>query len=398
MKIRIILIILLIMNFGCKDEFELESINYKSIMVVDGLISNDEGPYFITLSFASALNELTSIPVESCVVTIYDNTGASENLIEINPGTYSTSVSGFRGVVGNSYSLSIITPEGKEYNTEYQLLRKPIEIESFYAENSMKRNKEFPDGLPGYQFFADTKLASSTENYFLWNMVETYQYNNDYKLSRIFLGYENIFIGDSVITQEISSDTLKNFYNTYTYTCWNTKEINYIFTGKTGNLSTPQISKQPLIFVGTNSKRLTNRYSILLKQYMIDKDAFLFWEGIEKQSTEENFLIASQPYNVIGNIKNSDDSNELVFGYFTVASVIQKRVFVDKPKEGFYYESCNVITDPATISDVEDRRNPPFYYVEKSVNGSILEGMTSYDCIDCRRSGGTSIKPEFWIE
>ncbi|MCK5171671.1 MAG: DUF4249 domain-containing protein, partial [Bacteroidales bacterium] len=332
-------------------------------------------PYTIKLSLSSPINETGIIPFEACTVTILENDNNSEVLTEKEPGIYVTSEGGIQGVVGNNYSVSIITPEGKEYNTEPQEMKEPVAIDSVYAELLYLEEEAYPFGLPGYQFYIDTKTAPNQDNYFLWSMIETYQYTADYHL-------HSVFNGDSILY--FSLGELPEYENLYR--CWKTQNPGYIFTGKTSNLIVPKISQQPLHFVGTDSRRLQERYSLLLKQYSIDEDAYYFWESIEDQISQENFLVANQPYNIIGNIKNTNNPDETVFGYFTVASVTQKRIFVDRPNNAFYYEMCAIMSIPTL---------PPLFYVmlEEGDGGEVLES-----CIDCTFKGGVTTKPDFWID
>ncbi|MBI9054834.1 MAG: DUF4249 domain-containing protein [Bacteroidales bacterium] len=89
-------------------------------------------------------------------------------------------------------------------------------------------------------------------------------------------------------------------------------------------------TQRKLHFVDNNSRRLNIRYSTLVRQYMINEEAYLFWNNIENQISLDNVLYASQPYNVEGNVYNKNNPNEKIFGYFTVGSVQQKRIFVDR--------------------------------------------------------------------
>jgi hypothetical protein len=171
------------------------------------------------------------------------------------------------------------------------------------------------------------------------------------------------------------------------YRCWKTQNVGYIITGNTSNLSIPKISNQPLHFVGTNTKKLQERYSLNLIQYSIDENAYYFWKSIEDQTSQENFLISNQPYNIIGNVKNINNPDESVYGYFTVASVSKKRIFVDRPNTPFYYVKC-AIMDEAPVP------YPEFYVTDETgKTGQVIE-----DCIDCRSQGGEPLKPDFWID
>ncbi len=378
MKFKSILIILSIITLGCKDEFLLETKNYEPIMVVDGMISNEAGPYAIKLSLTSPVNHIEWIPYENCIVTLIENTGTTEILTEIEPGKYMTSESGMKGVIGNEYSISITTPEGKEYKTDLQEMKEPVEIDSVYVEFIYLKEEGYPFGLPGYQFYIDTKTASSQDNYFLWNMIETYEYAADYSLYAV-MNWKGQILLEGI-------DTCSDFSNVYW--CWKTQNTGYLVTGKTSNLTVPKISNQPLNFVSTDSRRLQKRYSLLLRQYSIGKETYYFWKSIEDQISQENFLVANQPYNITGNIKNIINPDEPVYGYFTVASVTQKRIFVTRPPGvSFYYEICFVCYDleyPISI-----------YYVisEEGRLGTVYE-----QCLDCTSRGGEIIKPDFWID
>lgn len=395
MKIKLVILIYIVLNMcSCKDEFLFESKNYNNELAIEGLISTNEPPYTIKLSIASSVNNLEIIPYEGCIITLFENNKNSEVLTETEPGSYSTSKNGIKGIVGNSYSITVKTPNGEKYFTDPQAMRPPVEIETINTELIYKEDLNYTYGLPGYQFYLSTKTANSSEDYFMWQMEETYQYSNDYILTDYFLGMETIEVGGSVVTQEIRNDTLLDYYNKTVSTCWKTEQVNCIFTGNTANLTVAKINNQPLHFISTESKKLTLRYSLLVKQYSISEEAYYYWKQIEKQSSEDNFLSITQPYTIAGNLKNIKNEKDKTLGYFTVASVNKKRIFVDKPNAPFYYTICYVLTDPVSILDITLHRNPPFYYVQTEIG----EGMIDLDCVDCRTKGGTAKKPDFWID
>jgi len=359
---------------GCKDEVILDNKNFNPRLVVDGSITNEPGPYIIKLSQTSPINQIKEVLLPGCTVTLYDNTGASEILTEVEPGFYYSSVSGIHGIVGNSYKISILTTDGKEYTTEFQEMKEPIEIDSVYADLTYVDLLEYPYKLPGYQFFTDTKIASGRENYYLWRMIETYEYIAEYELVEIING----------------NSTVADYQKLYR--CWKTQMVNYVYTGTTANLTIPKIIHQPLHYVGTNTIKLNERYSLLLKQYSIDSKAYIFWKNMEDQFSTENLLFSTQPYNIIGNIKNVNNDDELVLGYFTVASVTQKRIFVDKPRVGFYFEaSC------AMNFNIDDLKRLPWpAYLVNTSDGR--QAGVDERCVNCTSKGGVSTKPDFWVD
>jgi hypothetical protein len=377
---KYVLIVILILILGCKDEFILDTKNYIPTMVVDGLITNEKGPYMVKISYTLPVNYLEEKPYENCIVTLLENTGKTEILTEIEPGKYVNSETGIKGIIGNEYAISIFTPEGKEYHSDFEELKEPIDIESVYAERDSLLHIDYNYGLPGYQFYVNTKTATIQKNYFLWNMTETFEFDADHKLAYIEDRY-----GD-FIYNNLRYDTL--------YTCWKTQNVNYIFTGTTAKLSIPQITLQPLHFVGTDTKKLTKRYSVLVQQYTIGEKAYNYWQAIEEQISSENFFASTQPYTIKGNIENINNEEEFVLGYFTVGSVSQERIFVEKSLDPFYYITCIALTDLQAIGEFKSRHNPPYFWTQVDEN---TYGILEFHCIDCRTDGGDLFKPEFWI-
>jgi hypothetical protein len=382
MKYNKILLFIAVITIGCKDQFLLDSKMNQKLLVVDGKITNEKGPYTIKLSLTSNVDAPQNIPFTGCSVTLFDNMGKSELLTEDQPGNYVTAIDGIQGVIGNEYRISIITAEGKEYETDFQKMKDIIEIDSVYTEFYTYSHIDYPFGLPGYKFFLDTRTTTTTDNFFLWNMIETFEYDVDYSLL-----YIQDRDGDHITTNP-RYDSIE--------TCWKTQNVRYIATGKTSNLIIPQIIKQELYFVSTESKRLSKRYSVEVNQYIIEEQAYYYWKEIEKQISNQNFLVTTQPYNIRGNIRNTENLDELILGYFTVASVSKKRIFVNRPIAPFYFTRCFVLTDPAAIKEYKRTHGPPYYYVELD-NGD--PGLITYlSCLDCRNEDGVLKKPDFWID
>jgi len=379
MKIKYTLLLATILIFGCKEEFELESSNNQSLIVIEGFISNDPGPYTIKVSTSSQLEEPSLHPITECIVSLIDDKGFEEILTEIEPGKYVSDKDGIQGQIGNKYKLSVIKKDNTTYETDFQKINEPVEISNIYADTASVEILD-DSNLKGYQFFIDTKVASSQETYLLWNLTESYEYTTDYKLYGIWDGTLHV----------VNQDTTFNFDDTYR--CWNTEVIKNVFTAEMASLSYPELSGKKLHFVGTDSKRLTIKYNVLVNQYTINEQTHTFWKGIEDQMSDDNYLYSSQPYNVESNIINIDNPEEVVLGYFTVASVSKMRLYVDNQFSNFSYEKSYVITDPEVMYD--PRRPTPRYFI-RTEEGNLGEVQRS--SFDCRKDGGKTTKPNFWI-
>lgn len=384
MKISWVIFILGLLIFGCKEEFPIEFNSNEKIIVIEGGITNKPGPYFVRLSTTLPINQPVRVPFKGCVVTLFDDRGHSEILTETEPGIYQTSISGIQGTIGNEYSVSVVTPENKVYQTAFEEMKPVIEIDSVYAELTEQENLDYPYGLPGLQFYIDSKPALDKESYLMWNMEETYEYEADYKLYGLY------YYGDIFYTNK-SMDTIVQIvglnYDTL-FTCWKTDPVKNIYTGQLANLSDMKIKRQPLHFVSTETKKLTTKYSLFVQQYSISKDAYNFWESIRDQISDESFLYTKQPYNITGNLQNIDNPEELTFGYFTVASVTQKRIFFGRPNTTFYFKR-GYAADPIDLN----KKAQPVYLILTDKGMAFVHK----DCVDCRTEGGIVNKPDFWI-
>ena len=386
MKINWLPVIFVLLFLGCKEEFKIEFNSSEKILVVEGGITNKPGPYSIRLSTTLPINQPIRVPFNNCVVTLYDDQGYSEILTETESGVYQTLKNGIQGTIGIEYSISVVTPDGKVYQTAFERMKPAIEIDSVYAELTVHEDLNYPYGLPGLQFYTDSKPALDKESYLMWNMEETYQYDADYKLHALYY-YGNIFYANR------SMDTIAEItglnYDTL-LTCWKTNPIRNIFTGQIANLSEPKVKRQPLHFVSTDTKKLSVKYSLLFQQFSISKGAYFFWESIRDQISDESFLNTKQPYYITGNLRNIDDPEELTFGYFTVASVTERRIFYSRPNTTFYFKK-GFAADPIDLN----KKAQPVYLVLRELEGLAF---VHKDCVDCRTEGGNIKKPDFWID
>jgi hypothetical protein len=98
---------------ACEKEINIDLNNSDPKIVIEGAVSNAAGPYYVRVSKTvkfSAGNEVS--PVTGSIVSISDNLGNTETLIEASPGLYATNST--TGVPGRTYNLSV-SAEGEVY-------------------------------------------------------------------------------------------------------------------------------------------------------------------------------------------------------------------------------------------------------------------------------------------
>lgn len=363
---------------SCVDEYWPKVDKYENLLVVEGGITNENPPYIVKISKSSPIDTARYLPFGGCFLIINDEDGNREILTEIENGVYSTSSEGMRGQIGNKYQLNIKTPNGKEYESTYEKLTEPLGIEDVYAEVETQGQSPQGHNFVGYQFYLNTEEMKKDTNYYLWRMKATYHFQSDYNIRWYFDGRVRPFN---------PSDSLFN--------CWSTYEVKDIFTFNTNSFLPNKLEHFPLNFVNTETRQLTKKYSLLVHQHSISKNAFQFWNAIEQQNSESGSLYAHQPYQIRGNIKNVNDDEEPVLGYFMVSGVSSKRIFVNRIDAPFYYSKCE-INDGNYKAYQEIGWTDPLYYPVYVILYEGRRAVPGQLCADCRQRDGTIVKPDFW--
>lgn len=368
---------------SCKEAYWPELDKYENVLVVDGMITNEPGPYTIQLSVSAPLDSAELIPYPDCQLVILDNLGNSESLTETEPGVYISSAGSLRGVIGRKYQLQIHSPDGEYYASTFEELKEPVDLAAVYAEIEYRQDENYDYDLVGYQFYLDTELAKQDTNYLFWRADATYHYQSDFTIRWYYDGVLNWFHGP---------DSL--------YNCWKSYPVSQIFTANTQSLKQPKIDKYALHYVNTQSRQLSVKYSLLVRQFTISKEAFIFWSGIENQNSEQETLYMSQPYQISGNVKNTTNDQEPVLGYFLVAGISQKRIFVDRPPSNipFHYYICELDNGDFHSYGQMPMADPVYYPIYAIETPGGRRAVPNPPCVDCRLKGGTITKPDFWID
>lgn len=373
--------------FACEERFNpVIDARYNEVLVVDGMITSGDGPYTVELSWSTTLLEAALNPATGFEVRISDDQGNLESLTETSPGTYVTEPDGIQGIPGRSYRLELHSPDGRSYRSDFETMQEPVAIDELYPELEYSTINSYPYNLPGYRFYIDATGATSDSSYFMWHLEETYKYESDFK---IFFSYY-----DGVLHEVNDRDTLK--------TCWKTNKVPGYYLMSTAELQIPEITHFPLHYVTTDNRKLSIRYSLLAKQFMLTREGYEFVKSTTEQNTQGGELYTRQFYQVRGNVYNPNDPDESVFGYFYAAGVSQKRIYTNKPEPPvkMYYSECFLsATDFEMYGWMFLGPPPPAsdpLYVTQSASGQ--RALPVQSCLNCMLRGGKTEKPDFWID
>jgi hypothetical protein len=369
----VILFFELVLINGCISSFIPETTEKKESLVVDGLITDQPGPYEVIVTKTMALGKVTAPdPVPMCIVSITDDEGHKELLHEATQGHYLTSPS-FVGVPGKKYFLEIITPPAfagttKVYRSYPMELKAVPPIDSLYYEKTIIQERTGSSSKKeGAQVYIDSYDASGTCNLFRWDYVETWEFHLPFPAPK-------------------------------NKVCWITKKSDEINIKSTSALSENRIARYPLEFISNQSDRLSVKYSVLVNQYALNEDEFAYWEKMKNIYDNIGTLYDVIPSSVIGNVYCVDDPGEKVLGYFSVSGESSKRLFITEFFSGIVALYMNCQPDTARAGDIIPGLDLWNWIIE---DYSLTLGYVVYtshrDCADCTTRGST-VKPDFWDE
>jgi len=377
-----VFIIVILLN-SCVDEYFPDIDKYENLLVIDGAINNQPGPYEIKLSFSSSVERPELLPYTGAQVIVEDNLGNKEVFAEKEPGIHVSAIDGLQGIIGRKYKIVIRTPDEKEFQSSFQELKKPVEIAKVYAEVYSRETGDEYRPEYGYQFYVDTEAAETDSAYLMWRAKGAYKYQSDFLIRYIY--------DKRVLSIFPKPDSL--------YTCYHDDNYTGIYTLDMSKLSAPEVNRFPLNYVNTNTRKLSIRYSLLVKQYTITEGAYDYYSRIRDVNTQQGSLYTQQPYQIKGNVYDVLDKDKTLLGYFLIASLDEKRIFVNRPPSDqveFYYGICEIGDgdyDAYTYIRWTPSSTWPLYV---TIDVNRRRALTHQGCVDCRWWGGTIDKPEFW--
>lgn len=371
LKYSVFLTALLLVS-ACITQFVPETDEIQEIVVVEGLITDQYEVYTIKLSKSMPLGERTKRnPMKGCVVQISDDRELVHQLTETSPGTYSTDKETFRGEIGRKYKLRIYTNNATQNHFTYESLpmeMKPVpEIDSVYYEKVMIEER-FPLPLSdqGCQIYLNTSDPEGNCRFYRWDYSETWE----------------IRIPFSVPVNN---------------RCWITNNSSVINIKNVSGLSDNRVDKYPLKFISDETDRLKFKYSMMINQYSLNEDEFIYWEKLQNVTEEIGSLYDITPSSIPGNIYCMEDPGEKALGFFSVSAKVSKRLFI---KDIFYgivnpYSGC--ISDTLFTYPPVPNQDILVWVLERSYPPSAPMTVVTYNkgCADCTVRGSI-IKPEFW--
>ena len=362
-------------------------------LVVEGVINSGADSTIIKLSRTVNLSDkITTNPVLSAALTVENDQNKEYSLSELGNGNY--------GLVGlnldpsHKYRLHIKTADNGEYLSDFvAVINSPlIDSVSFKVINN------------GVQLYNSSHDPLNNTRYYKYSFIETYIFHSN---------YESLYMsnGDTVISRLPDQQI---------YQCWGTNVSTSIILASSAKLSQDIIASNPITFVPLSSEKVGDRYSILVTQYALSKEAYNFWSNLKKNTEQLGSIFDAQPSQINGNIHSVTNPSEPVIGYITAGATASKRIFIDTHQLPVYpisyaYPDCELDTllfkylIPGT-NHIINQENEYFNYNKNNGAGILKIPVKAFfrtdgkllghsgsepKCVDCTLRG-TNKQPTFW--
>ncbi len=363
----------LLLTFGCLDPYTppaLQSnVNY---LVVEGFLDIG-GTTTIQISRTALLSTHDPVVAEAnATVFIEGENGNTYALPEsTTPGTYVR-----QNLIINPtipYRLNITTSNQKKYASDFVPFKQvpPIDSITWAVEDNDVR------------IYANAHDDKANTRYYLWKFNETWAYHSKYNS---IVKFEKGQVFNRDVTEDI-------------FHCWSARPSPQIQVTSTTSLSMDVVSDYLLEAIPLNSIKFQSEYSVLVHQYALTRDAYDYWLQVKKNTENIGTIFGPQPSQIASNIHCLTNPDEPVVGYFSASSVEQQRIYIfqrELPPTSVItgYESCEA--DTLLLQYVRDHRGG--LLIDPIYKNLTLIGyrVSNDDCVDCRRHGGVTVKPDFW--
>lgn len=335
---NLILVIFSICFYGCIKPLDQEPAGFQKYLVIEGGISNNEGPHGIKVTRISKFAGVPQggeIRILDADVTIIDQNGTKTRLerrdtlrkeiYNVVPEGCAPGVSyipvitkhytpnNFKAQLGNSYTLEIKI-DGKTYRSTPQkvLPTPPINsVEAIFKELPSIDPVTKPSGL---DIYSEWKDPVDEQNFYSWRINGTYHINTPPLPSPACCLYDQ---GESKNCWIVEKNMEGN-------------EISFSDQSFDG-----QTVKKKVGFIADDGYRFAStflpddkKYYVEVEQYQISQQAFDFFEGIKALFEIDGEIFDPLPLTIRGNIFNVENPEEPVIGFFGAYDIQKKGIFI----------------------------------------------------------------------
>jgi hypothetical protein len=339
----------------CKQIYTPDINSEFNALVVDGLITNSSGPYYVKLSQSVPYDSASArLPVSGASVSVTDDDKNSYPFYETGNGVYNSDIS-FKGIPGKSYTLHIKTQEGDVYESSAQQLPMEPSLDSIHGFSAPKEILiETPGNGSAIQYIngINVLLDLNKQGIGMFPMCR-------FK-SSLFLEYVYV------------ETTPPPFSMPRTFYFWNNFSLDDMenITGSKYSSNSTSILNQSLCFMPTSKNHYNVgdtcfifHYILFFNEYNLNNETYNYYKGINEQLLSDGKLFDPIASQLNGNIKCINNSRKVALGLFEASSVQTVTYIVQPPAKDnitLFTKINNLITNTGSGVTINV---PPYFWV-----------------------------------
>lgn len=346
---------ILILVAACVDPIVFTTPPAENTLVVEGSITNKEGPHqvFLSRSFNNQNPTRFRDPVVDAQIELYEDGVKIDSFTEKEDGVYETKPTVI-GKVGKTYHIIIRTKDNNEYVSDPELLREPGVIENVVH--------EFEQGSPDFFSVYIDARAKNPDGYLRWRVTGTYRVisfperaiRQDEIDGPIFLdpvpcsGY--IAVSPTAILKVGPCTCCE---------CWITNKTPVLYISDKFLGSGSFYPRSKVGEVKVTRRTFYDKYHVDIEQLSISPGAHEFFRQVKAQTEGAGSLFQPSFGAIEGNLHSTNDED--VVGLFWAGGVSNYSFVLDRRNVPYTIPPIDTLADDCHVVGPSSYTKPPFW-------------------------------------
>jgi len=314
-------LLILVLVMSCTEIYNPEIKSDTKALVVEGLITDGEGPFAIKLTetvpyTADMTTEI--MPVRGARLIVSDTLNLAYVLSETAAGIY-TLPANFVARTGNSYKLRIETSDGNIFESSTEKLNPPLKydsIHSFFSTNKFIDKNNNVRNVNGADVRVDLfgDIVGVKKPLCRFKTDVTVQYSFTYNLPDTIAWHYFCFGWESFVLNSTENLT-------------DEKAVSGSQTIKNHSLGFVPYETSTYGFNMPDSANVS--YYLRINQYTMNQNSFKFYQDANSQLAASGKIFDPVASQLTGNMKCINNPSKIVLGLFEVSSVSKSAYVID---------------------------------------------------------------------
>ena len=294
----------------------------QTVLVVSGVLTDGNGPHIIRLTRPGNYDKQAFQVVSDAGISLSDNLGNTYRYQSVFPADRPAyyELRDVKGETGRTYTLDIRLADGEQYRSHPQVMPEPIALDTAEVRGewyySTTAEGEVVRAPFAFVYARTLAPAVTKDRYLLWESEAIYIFNEISPKLYVFLPVSHqCFVNNRINDQLVAIADLNKY--------------------SPGGVVFENVGKRKI------DQAFEKRIAFAVYQRSIGREAYQYWEKINKLLLASGTIFDAPPAAVAGNVENMTHPNNPALGFFEVGAADTSRVFTGDGELGseFVYPS-----------------------------------------------------------